>query len=107
MKLGIKPKTGSPVEQLLRSKQREESLAEASETCKMFLREYTKYVEEGKFVPHGAFILLWNFDGTYIQNDAGMFPSATFVGLLELFKQGLIARHYMSMVELPPPPEKK
>jgi len=99
------PKVNSPPAVAAQEASIEESFKQAATITPDFLKCHHDYLTEGKFEAHGAFILLWNRDGTYIINDAGILPSATMIGLLEITKQNFIARHIMSVTQMPVAPE--
>jgi len=96
-----KPKPASPAAVSAETAQVEANFIHAAEVCKDFLQAHTNYLRNASFEAHGAFILLWNRDGTYILNDAGMLPALTMVGFLEAAKADFLVRHAMAVTRLP------
>ncbi len=96
-----KPKPASPAAVNAEAAQLEENFAQSKQVCQDFLQAHINYMQRGDFEANGAFLLLWNRDGTYIVNDAGLLPSATMIGLLEIAKQGFLLRHAMSVTQMP------
>lgn len=96
-----KPKPSSPAAHNAEAAQIEANFIHAATVCKDFLQAHVDYLKDNSFEAHGAFILLWNRDGTYILNDAGMLPSLSMVGFLEAAKADFLMRHAMSVTRMP------
>lgn len=101
IKFPAKPKIGSPAAANAEAAQIEENFAHSAVVCKEFLQAHLNYMSNAEFEAHGAFLLLWNRDGTYIINDAGMLPSLTMIGFLEAAKADFMMRHAMTVTRMP------